>query len=143
MNPLNLPEKELGKDVAYLYIVDYYDGPLSGVVISDGGFYYFLLLYDEYSKYDSRTSPSHNGHRIYAAYEMPESWWDTELNNHRLWNWYVGNSIDLPKTYKSNGTFQDYQNHMAYTLLDDHTIDSSLDEKIMSLGGEIKFLFKE
>lgn len=88
------------KDVNFLYYDDYWDGPLSGMVMWNGE-KLWALFYDEE---DDDTNTSYGGfvsYRYFVLMRLSEEDHQCEKERHDLWKQCCGNySFDLPSEHK-------------------------------------------
>lgn len=86
----------------WLYVVDYWDGPLSGMVQYKGESLWAHCLVDE-------PKPGGGWHREFGLYRMPPGWRKKEAKRHKLWNECCGNySYDLPKDHTPSRPIDDF-----------------------------------
>lgn len=74
-------ENKLSKPVRFLWYLDYYDGPLSGIATYEDDIYYFYLL-------------SMDNGWVYGLYRLTIEQWQEEEMWHHLFRKHVGTHTD-------------------------------------------------
>jgi len=105
------------QDVRIKYVVDYWDGPLSGVAEIDGKKLYFDVVDEDFTR--RRRWILFGDYvftriRQFCFYDLPPAFWAEEDERHRDFLMFVGGHCDYDKHGKPSGTVKPSHLHDSF-----------------------------